>query len=194
MDIDPIENSSYNVTMTQGKVEFGNIIEGDHLKRLVTALGIEEKDLIEDAPVQIVSTGHSKVMIGISNYDLLHNLTPNLKELSDLSLDIGCNGYYVFTFDTNEEHILIKGRMFAPIIGIDEDPVTGNANGPLGAYLVKYNLADYSGDYFSFTAKQGTSVGREGKIKVEVFKEKGEPKKVKVSGTAVIVFESELTL
>ena len=194
VDIEPIGNYSYNITMTQGEVEFGRFIEGNSLKRLMEALGIESEALIEGAPVQIVSTGHSKVMIGIKNYELLHNLNPDLKELIDLSSEIGCNGYYVFTFDTGEEETLIKGRMFAPAIGIDEDPVTGNANGPLGAYLMKYNLAEYENDSLTFKAKQGISLGREGEIGVEVFGEAGNPEKIKVSGTAVIVFETELTL
>ena len=70
--------------MTQGKVEFGNIIEGNDLGRLVSALGIDNNDLITEAPVQIVSTGHSKVMIGIKDYQQLHNLTPDMRELKNL--------------------------------------------------------------------------------------------------------------
>jgi Predicted epimerase, PhzC/PhzF homolog len=50
---------------------------------------------------------------------------------------------------------LIHGRMFSPASGINEDPVTGNANGPLGAYLVKYNLVPTSGDLFEFSIVQG---------------------------------------
>ena len=30
--------------------------------------------------------------------------------------------------------------MFAPAIGIPEDPVTGNGHGPLGAYLVRHGI------------------------------------------------------
>ncbi|GMQ62139.1 hypothetical protein AN2V17_13700 [Vallitalea sp. AN17-2] len=34
--------------------------------------------------------------------------------------------------------------MFAPAIGINEDPVTGNANGPLGAYIVHHKLVKHN--------------------------------------------------
>lgn len=179
--------------MTQGKVEFGNIIEGNDLGRLVSALGIDNNDLITEAPVQIVSTGHSKVMIGIKDYQQLHNLTPDMGELNKLSEKINCNGYFVFTFDSNEADILIKGRMFAPAIGIEEDPVTGNANGPVGVYIVKYKLAEFD-DNLKFSAKQGMSIDREGKINVNVSIENGEPVKVQVSGTATVVFKTEIEL
>ena len=54
--------------------------------------------------------------------------------LAQMSKVINCNGYFVFTMDSKEEDILTHGRMFAPAIGINEDPVTGNANGPLGVF------------------------------------------------------------
>ena len=192
VEIEPLGNS-YNIVMTQGKVEFGNIIEGNDLGRLVSALGIDNNDLITEAPVQIVSTGHSKVMIGIKDYQQLHNLTPDMRELNKLSEKINCNGYFVFTFDSNEADILIKGRMFAPAIGIEEDPVTGNANGPVGAYIVKYKLSEFD-DNLKFSAKQGMSIDREGKINVNVSIENGEPVKVQVSGTATVVFKTEIEL
>ena len=193
VEIEPIDNS-YNVIMTQGKVEFGDIIDGKNLDRLVSALGIDNDDLIKEAPVQIVSTGHSKVMIGIKDYKQLHNLRPDMKELNKLSDIINCNGYFVFTFDSKEKDILLKGRMFAPAIGIEEDPVTGNANGPVGAYIVKYNLVKIENDNLKFSAKQGMSIDREGTINVNVHIENSEPIKVQVSGTATVVFKTEIEL
>lgn len=193
VEIEPIDNS-YNVIMTQGKVEFGDIINGKNLDRLVSALGIDNDDLIKEAPVQIVSTGHSKVMIGIKDYKQLHNLRPDMKELNKLSDIINCNGYFVFTFDSKEKDILLKGRMFAPVIGIEEDPVTGNANGPVGAYIVKYNLVKIENDNLKFSAKQGMPIDREGTINVNVHIENSEPVKVQVSGTATVVFKTEIEL
>lgn len=193
VEIEPIDNS-YNVIMTQGKVEFGDIIDGKNLDRLASALGIDNDDLIKEAPVQIVSTGHSKVMIGIKDYKQLHNLRPDMKELNKLSDIINCNGYFVFTFDSKEKDILLKGRMFAPAIGIEEDPVTGNANGPVGAYIVKYNLVKIENDNLKFSAKQGMSIDREGTINVNVHIENSEPIKVQVSGTATVVFKTEIEL
>jgi PhzF family phenazine biosynthesis protein len=148
------ENGDYKIVMTQGKIEYGAVLKGDNKEELLAALQLKEDDLLEDCPIQIVSTGHSKVMIGIKSTDMLHSLKPNYDMLVRLSQSIQCNGYYVFTKASEESEILIHGRMFAPAIGINEDPVTGNANGPLGAYLVHHNFVRHDGKTFSFKAMQ----------------------------------------
>lgn len=84
--------------------------------------------------------------------------------------------------------------MFAPAIGINEDPVTGNANGPLGAYLVHYNLVKHNNKSFCFNAIQGEAINRSGIIHVEVNIKDNEPYEVKISGNAVIVFKSKMAL
>lgn len=187
------DKGSYKIIMTQGKIEFGALIEGRSKGSLLTALSLNEAELLE-CPIQIVSTGHSKVMIGIKSAEKLNSLRPNYSELAKLSSVIHCNGYYVFTLDSQDEDILINGRMFAPAIGINEDPVTGNANGPLGAYLIKYGLVEHDGAEFSFNAKQGEAIGRTGIIGVEVAITNSVPSQVKISGGAVIVFKTELII
>lgn len=188
------DHNDYQIIMTQGKIAFGALIGGENKNILLSALGITEDDLLTDCPVQIVSTGHSKVMIGIKDSTILNCMKPDYGALAKLSGVIGCNGYYVFTLDSKESGILVKGRMFAPAIGINEDPVTGNANGPLGAYLVHYNIVPHEEEAFRFNAMQGEAIHRAGTIGVEVQIEKGEPVKVKISGKATVAFQTELSL
>jgi PhzF family phenazine biosynthesis protein len=188
------ENDNYKIIMTQGKIEFGEIIDGINKEELLAALKIRESDLLENYEIQIVSTGHSKVMIGIRSIETLNTLQPDYNALSKLSQIIKCNGYYVFTVDSEDSEILIHGRMFAPAIGVNEDPVTGNANGPLGAYLVHHNLVKHNNSLFRFKAKQGEAIKRPGIIEVDINIEDNEPVEVKVSGNAVIVFKAELSL
>ncbi|GKX30287.1 putative isomerase [Vallitalea longa] len=186
------ENDDYKIIMTQGKVELGNYILGENREILLSALNITEDDLAENCPIQIVSTGHSKVMIAINNLELLNNLEPDLIKLANLSELIDCNGYYVFTLDSDEKDILVKGRMFAPAIGIVEDPVTGNANGPLGAYLVHHKVVDYTDETFKFKAKQGEAMNRTGTMEVHVKTYNKEPIEVKIIGDAMIVFKTSV--
>lgn len=188
------EEDDYKIIMTQGKIEFGNIITGENRKKLLLSLGLSEKDIRQDCKIQIVSTGHSKVMIGINDLETLNSLKPDCDSLSKLSRSIGCNGYYVFVLDNKEDDVLVHGRMFAPAIGINEDPVTGNANGPLGAYLVHYNLVKHNKSSFKFKAKQGEAINRMGIIEVIVKIEDEEPIEVKVAGNAQIIFKSHLIL
>ena len=188
------EDEDYKIVMTQGKIEFGTCIDGSNKKELLSALNIENNDLLENYEIEIVSTGHSKVMVGIKSIDTLNAIRPDHDKLSRLSKIIKCNGYYVFVVNSKDSDVLIQGRMFAPAIGINEDPVTGNANGPLGAYLVHHNLIKHNNSLFKFKAKQGEAIKRPGIIEVEVKIENKEPVEVKVSGNAVIVFRSEIII
>jgi PhzF family phenazine biosynthesis protein len=132
-------------------------------------------------------------MIGIRSLDRLHSLQPDLPKLAEISRRIRCNGYYVFVMTPSDEY-LVHGRMFAPAIGIAEDPVTGNANGPLGAYLVSHRLASAADGELVFRARQGEAIGRPGVVEVSVGIEDGSPKIVRVAGQAVIVYQSILEL
>lgn len=185
------QGNDYRIVMTQGKIEFGSVLEGGTIDGIVSALGIRRDDLLENYPVQIVSTGHSKVMIGIKSIEQLHRLHPDLAHLAEISGSIGCNGFYVFTVDPDGP-VLVHGRMFAPAIGIAEDPVTGNANGPLGAYLVHYHKVACDGAAFRFQAMQGEAIHRTGTMDVQVTIKDGEPEEIRISGNAVIVFQSEI--
>ncbi|WP_196590512.1 PhzF family isomerase [Pectinatus frisingensis] len=189
------ENNDYSIIMTQGTPKIGNPFNYETVKRIAHAIGIEIDYLRSDCPVAISSTGHSKVMVGIRSNKYLHELKPNLAELTDISAEIGCNGYYVFTLNPNDE-ILVHGRMFAPAIGIVEDPVTGNANGPLGAYLVHYGICKglEKEDSFNFSILQGEAINRDGGMRVFVKKKLNKPILVQIIGEAVIAFSSEFEI
>ena len=82
--------------------------------------------------------------------------------------------------------------MFSPAIGISEDPVTGNANGPLGAYLTEYGKIEIIEGRCTFTIKQGEAIGRKGYMDVNVFCRNNKPDLVKICGNAVVVFKTVL--
>ena len=184
------ESKDYSIVMTQGNIEYYPSLLIQARNNIVDALGLIDDDLDQHCPIQILSTGHSKVMIGIKTRRKLNDLSPNMLALTEISKAINCNGYFVFTLDSDQKDILTHGRMFAPAIGINEDPVTGNANGPLGAYLVKHGLVKHNGSYFSFKGEQGYAIGRSGIVNVTVNLENGEPKQIKIGGKAVIVFKT----
>lgn len=187
------KGEDYKIVMTQGEIFMGETLNDEYQKRILKALGVSNDQLRTDCPIAIASTGHSKVMIGIKDNSLLHRLKPDLSGLSKISSEIDCNGYYVFTLNPKETP-LVHGRMFAPAIGIAEDPVTGNANGPLGAYLVHYGLAGNGKSEFSFEAVQGEAIGRTGRMQVFVRIIGGKPFEVKIEGDAVIAFATEMDI
>ena len=188
------ENGDYQIVMTQGNFEVSPAFDDDTAKKMIDALGLDNNDIDENCPIQIASTGHSKVMIGIKSRAKLNALLPKYNDLADLSKQINCNGYFVFTFDSDSKDILTYGRMFAPAIGINEDPVTGNANGPLGGYLVQNKIVDFKNDLFEFNGKQGEKIDRLGIVKVRVTIQNDKPSLIQIKGDAVVVFKTEIEI
>ncbi len=86
--------------------------------------------------------------------------------------------------------MIIAARV-SPAIGIVEDPVTGNANGPMGAWLVHHNVLPHDGSVLRVKGHQGRALGRDGVIDVTVTIRDNQPEKVTISGTAVILFHAE---
>ncbi|MFZ4928149.1 PhzF family isomerase [Chryseobacterium sp. Mn2064] len=191
--IERIEDD-YQITMTQGDFQLNPVFDLSTEENIIKALGLKIEDLDERCPVQIASTGHSKVMIGIKSRSALNSLTPDFTSLAQLSTMINCNGYFVFTFDTDDQNILTYGRMFAPAIGISEDPVTGNANGPLGGYLIENKIIEMADGTFEFTARQGEITNRIGEMKVEVTVNNNTPKAIRITGNAVAVFRVMMSI
>jgi PhzF family phenazine biosynthesis protein len=188
------EDSDYRIVMTQGAIEISPPITGEVRTDILDALNLSAADLDNRCPIQIASTGHSKVMVVIKSRETLNSLAPDPTRLVNISRKIGCNGYFVFTFDSDDSDILTCGRMFAPAIGIPEDPVTGNANGPLGAYLVHHNILKATDGTVTFKGKQGEAIGRPGIVTVTVHVKDGKPSIVQVGGYATVAFKTEIDI
>ncbi|ODL92733.1 hypothetical protein AXH23_12365 [Acinetobacter pittii] len=172
------------VKMTQGRVEFLPPFNASQRSELASALGVSESDFA-DLPIQVVTTGHSKVMVPMLSRSTLDGLTPNNEKLKAMSAEIGCNGFFPFVLEGSKQEPITYGRMFAPAIGINEDPVTGNANGPAGAYLVHHDLIECD-QKVSYWGYQGLAIQRPGRVLVTVEKTDS-ILHVSIAGQAVLV-------
>lgn len=172
------------VKMTQGRVEFLSPFNESQRTELASALGVSMNDFA-DLPIQVVTTGHSKVMVPMLSRGTLDGLTPNNEKLKAISAEIGCNGFFPFVLEGSKQEPITYGRMFAPAIGINEDPVTGNANGPAGAYLVHHDLieCDKKVTYWGY---QGFAIEKPGRVQVTVEKTNS-ILHVSIAGQAVLV-------
>jgi len=182
VDIDR-SGDNIKIIMTQGTPEVGEVLIEEHAEAALAALGLRRADLIPGLPIQFATTGHGKVIIPINDTEKLHTLRPDFEALKALSGKIGHKGYFILTVHDDGPY-KIHGRMFAPAIGINEDPVTGNGNGPAGLYLAHHGVLDFE-DQHSYLAIQGEAMGKPGVIEVRVFKEGGAISKVQVAGSAV---------
>ncbi|WP_234703586.1 PhzF family isomerase [Oleidesulfovibrio alaskensis] len=181
------------IVMTQGRVVFSPPCIPAVRQAVLNALGLDEDDLLSGLPVQEVSTGHSKIMVPLRRTALLDALKPDMTALTECSRVTGCNGFFVFGFNGGDDEALINGRMFAPAIGIDEDPVTGNANGPCGAYLSHYGRLPAQAA-FTFCGRQGVAMGKEGMVEVTVHRDEDGPCRVQVGGHAAEAGRMEVAL
>jgi trans-2,3-dihydro-3-hydroxyanthranilate isomerase len=82
--------------------------------------------------------------------------------------------------------------MFA--VDVPEDPVTGSAAGPLGAYAVKYRLVRRA-PRVPITVEQGTKMGRQGFAHIELTygDSKDIPERIEVGGAVMPVLSGTLS-
>jgi trans-2,3-dihydro-3-hydroxyanthranilate isomerase len=83
----------------------------------------------------------------------------------------------------------IRARMFAPDLGIGEDPATGSAGACLAAYLAKHAVAS---DSLAWTIEQGYEMGRPSILALSANKSGDNVDVVRVAGKAVLVSEGKL--
>ncbi len=179
------------IWMTQRPPVFEPPLDSGMRARIAAALGLDAGALDPDLPVQVVSTGHSKILAPLRRGTPLTGLAPDEAALTGLSRVIGSNGFYPFVHHEG----VSQARMFAPAIGIPEDPVTGNAAGPLGAYLVRHGrlLPDADGRAW-LDARQGAEIGRPGQVGVEIRTGAAGTLTVRICGAAVLAFSTVLEL
>jgi PhzF family phenazine biosynthesis protein len=145
--------------------------------------------------MQVMSKANSRLLIGLQSPDTLESLQPRMDALVHLTPHVGADGFFVFALVPDSDPLETEARMFCPLIGIPEDPVSGNAHGMLGVYLLSNGLLAADDGKARFTGHQGRFVDRPGTIDVEVTAAAGKrATSVRVTGEAIIVFEAELPL
>ncbi|HEY6640676.1 PhzF family phenazine biosynthesis isomerase [Povalibacter sp.] len=180
------------VAITQNPPSLGPVIPDHHRRQVLDALGISSPSLHNDCPLQIMSKGTSRLLIGLRSPDLLNSLKPDFEELTRLTPHVGAEGYFVFALSPNDKGYGTESRMFCPALGIPEDPVSGNAHGMLGVYLVNQGLLLPQDGRVVFEGRQGHWVRRPGLVQVEVESSGKVAQSVRITGDAVIVYEAEV--
>jgi len=109
-------------------------VDVSHKEQLILAsLGLQKSDLLPNAPIKIVNTGNSFMLVPVKSKAILQNLVPDFSLISEISREFDLIGYYVFSTATTKSEATT--RMFAPSYGISEEAATGMAAGPLACYL-----------------------------------------------------------
>ena len=179
------------VVMTQGKPTFHAVLED--VSGLAAGLGLPPEAITETGlPVQVVSTGVPQMMVPLRSLAEVQGLDPgqlNVAALNRVCRAIGTDCVMVFTRETERPEATVHVRMFAPLLGVPEDPATGSANGALGAYLVHHRVATVTGPTVYILSEQGAEIHRPSTLYVEVDRTGEEITAVRVGGQVVPIVE-----
>ncbi len=181
------------VVMTQASPRFfGRLDDRD---ALAACLGLPPDEVVPGpAPAQVVSTAIPQLMVPVRSLRSVERL--ELDPVAARALlhrdDVGSDCLMIFSTECVRETSAAHARMFAPGLGVTEDPATGSAAGALGAWLVRHGEPDASPA--RMVIEQGYEMGRPSAIHVEVDHDGGRPTEVRVGGEAVEVAEGVLRI
>ena len=162
--------------------------------RVAEFLGIETDDLDKRLPVQ--KTGEW-MLIPAAGLSVMRRLRPDFRMMREILSESGLGSAVVLTTETLDAGSAVHLRMFAPGFGIEEDPVTGSAQGPVAGYLMTHRLiapVDAAQESLSYIAEQGDCIGRPGRIDVEVGLADGRLTRITITGRAVTVLTGTIRL
>jgi trans-2,3-dihydro-3-hydroxyanthranilate isomerase len=181
--------------MTQAPPAFGSTV--DDLGLLGAALGGDGRTIAPGPPPQVVSTALPQLMVPIRSLAHLNALPSGGggAVLTQLLRALGTDCAMCFAMEATTPDASVHCRMFAPGLGVMEDPATGSAAGALGAFLVRHALVKPQNGIARVTMEQGLEIGRPSIIHVEVrTDEAARPVEVRVGGEAVTVITGEVSL
>lgn len=162
-----------------GEITFGEMeqplpvpVSFSAVSELLAALGCGAPAL----PVEAYSNGPGHVCVTLAAASEVTALSPDFTALGALGpLNISCFAL---------EGEVVRTRMFAPGIGVAEDPATGSAAGPLVVHLARHERIPLGQ---RITISQGTEIGRPSTLFAQVRGSPDEITQVLVGGSAVIV-------
>ena len=179
------------VVMTQDRPTFHAVLED--VTDLAAGLGLTPGAISATGlPVQVVSTGVPQMMVPVRSLAEVQGLDAgelNIAALNQACHAVGTQCVMVFTFETERPEATVHVRMFAPLLGVPEDPATGSANGALGAYLVHHRAVPLTGPTVHVLSEQGAEINRPSTLYVEVDSAGEEITAVRVGGEVVPVVE-----
>jgi trans-2,3-dihydro-3-hydroxyanthranilate isomerase len=178
--------------MTQLAPDFGSPI--DDRATIAAALRLRIDGLASGLPVQTISCGVPYVMVPIATRAAVDQASLDGEVYSRLLRNHGIApnvAVYLFSTEHGFDDAVAYSRMFAPGLGIVEDPATGSACGPLGCYLVRHGLVALH-KAAAMVNRQGVHMGRPSDIHIAIAAEGGDITGVHVGGEAVLAGEGTL--
>jgi trans-2,3-dihydro-3-hydroxyanthranilate isomerase len=157
--------------MTQPPFEFGPYADADALLAL---LGVESV-----SPVEAYLQGPGHVVVELDSPETVAGLRPDFGALKEL------NPYGAACIARDGD--AWKARVFVPAHGIDEDPATGSAAGPIALHLARHGRIEFGQE---IEIRQGAEILRPSTLYAVARSET----EIEVGGTAIVVARGEFRL
>jgi trans-2,3-dihydro-3-hydroxyanthranilate isomerase len=141
---------------------------------LLAALGVERSLL----PVELYRNGPQFAYVALDSEEAVAALAPDMRALAAFGR-VGANCFAAAARGTR-----VKTRMFAPGLGVPEDPATGSAAGPLALHLARHGWSEFGAQ---IEIRQGAEIGRPSVIHARVEGSPDQVTRIAVGGSAVIV-------
>ena len=159
--------------------------------RMAVALGLAPADIgFENHAASQFSSGVRFTFVPVRDLDAIARATPQIQHWREAFSDTDHPNAFIYCRQTVHKEAAFHARMFAPLMGIPEDPATGAAAAAFAGVVNKFDTPP-EGNY-SGIIEQGYEMGRPSKIFQELEIEAGKLVKVRIGGHAVAVMEGTL--
>ncbi|MBW4651017.1 MAG: PhzF family phenazine biosynthesis protein [Kastovskya adunca ATA6-11-RM4] len=162
------------------------------IEALAAVLSLETTDFLADGEVQAVSCGVPFLFVPLRDRSVLQRVQLNREKWQQVLADYWAPHVYVFTDDTELRGSNVRSRMFAPALGVDEDPATGAAATALAGYLG--SRRDETNGTLRWVVEQGWEMGRPSLLQVEADKQDGDIVAIRVGGSSVLVSQGAIAV
>ena len=173
--------------MTHPKLTYGEVLPH---ARVAAAIGLKDADVVDSVPAQVASTGNPHLYVALRDAQAVDAAVSDHARLANV-LGSSNSAFGLFLFAVNGENRLYS-RMFS--LDIPEDPATGSASGPLGAFAVRYGLVERA-PKVEIVSEQGTKMGRQSFVHIELAYDDDAadiPSRIEVGGSVMPVLKGEL--
>lgn len=177
------------IFMNQRNPEFCELL---NKKDIADTLNISEDIIMNDLPIQIVSTGLKDIFIPINSLEELYKIKPDFIKISEVSKKMDVTGYHLFSLET-EYNSTAHCRNFAPLYGIPEEAATGTSNGALSCYLYKHGVIKKNNSK-NLIFEQGYSMKKPSEILASLTIGNQEIVEVKVGGIALNINQRKIII
>ncbi len=178
----PVQVTEHGARVAGGAPEVGPELDG---AALAAAVGLDPAD-VAAVPAGVAAAGIPFAFL-VVRPDAVARAVPDAARLRELVR--GLVGLAVVAVDVAASHAHL--RMFAPGVGVDEDPATGSAAVALGVFLVDRGVLSADGQT-GFSVAQGAEAGRPSVLMALVHAEGGRAVRTSVYGNVVPVACGEL--